>query len=55
MKGLIVEDKNCILNALIPFKKFTYFPPNIVTLKNKNPHNERENGILTVPSPSHNR
>jgi hypothetical protein len=53
MKGLITLVRNWILRALIPFRKLTYLPPKMSTLKYINPHKESEKGIITFPSPIH--
>src|ERR1700733_12397018 len=51
--GLITLAQNCILKALIPFRKLTYFPPKIDELKKRKPERERAKVIFTFPRPSH--
>ena len=52
MKGLMIQAINCILSALIPFKKATYVATKVVIMKYKNPHRESEKVMFTLPFPS---
>jgi len=46
-----MHEKNWILNALMPFRKLIYFPPNIDVLKKIKPQNESEKSIFAVQDP----